>query len=183
MTCSNFLSYSRSLPSLSAALCWCFYALCKHPDVEQRLYAELCEAFGPGRLSAADVTWEKVKPLSYLHAVVKEVLRLYPPAPVIVREAAQQTQLPTMSGATVTVPQGTTVSASIYAMHHLPQYWGEDVEEFLPHRWLEPRITQDRARYSKEVLSFRYLPFIAGERSCIGNNFALMEIKVRQQWF
>jgi cytochrome P450 len=56
----------------------------------------------------------------------------------------------------------------MYRLHHSSKYWGDDVEEYIPERWLNPeRIPKDC-----------FLPFSAGTRNCIGQNFAMMVIRI-----
>ncbi|CAG8796357.1 36302_t:CDS:2, partial [Racocetra persica] len=66
-------------------------------------------------------------------------------------------------------PVTLTVTASIWKLHRSKQIWGQDVDEFIPERWfnLDPKIRNDA-----------YYPFGSGSRFCIGNNFALMEIRI-----
>lgn len=60
------------------------------------------------------------------------------------------------------------MAVNAYRLHHSSKYWGDDVEEYIPERWLNPeRIPKDC-----------FLPFSAGTRNCIGQNFAMMGIRI-----
>lgn len=95
----------------------------------------------------------------YLDAVIKESMRLYPPAWAVSREAIEPDELDGYS-----IPVGTTIFLSIYAIHRHPDHW-KDPEAFRPERFLEnPNPTA-------------YYPFGFGPRVCIGNHFAIMEMR------
>lgn len=102
---------------------------------------------------------DKQNPLEWEH-IIKEVLRLYPPAWAVSREAINDD---TLSGEKI--KKGTTMFLSIYAMHHHPDIW-DKAEEFYPERFL--------GVYPKDS----YLPFGLGPRMCIGNHFAIMEMEI-----
>jgi cytochrome P450 len=120
-------------------LSWLFHLLAKHPRVQERLRAAV----------AVDVPEDSL----YVNAVINEGLRLYPPAPFLLRES----------------PQG-LLFISLWAMHRHPRFWREP-EVFQPERWLEPgpdgqeRLLQPSA----------FLPFGSGPRVCIGKRFAQIE--------
>jgi len=132
-------------------------SLHENPDVEARLHAEL-DAVLP-RDEAP--TLEHLKRLPYTLQVIKEVLRLYPPAPAYARDTAVEH---TMDG--VRVPAGTLMLLFPYATHRHPDFW-EEPERFDPDRFLPER---EAARHP-----YAYHPFAAGQRVCIGNNFSLLE--------
>ncbi len=100
------------------------------------------------------------KPYPYTDAVIKEILRLYPPAWAMSREAIEDTHL-----AGYEIPTGTTVFLSIYALQRHPDFWDRPLE-FLPERWLDKSLRMDA-----------YFPFGAGARKCIGDHFAMMEMR------
>jgi len=140
----------------SLALSHALYLLGRHPDVLRRVQAEVDEVLG-GRLP----TEGDVSKLSYTERVIKEAMRLYPPAWVLGREVAQTIEL-----AGRTVPVGTQVMASQWILHRDPRWWPRP-EAFDPDRFL-PEVVKTRPR-------FAYVPFGGGPRVCIGNHFAMME--------
>ncbi|XP_063532703.1 cytochrome P450 4d2-like isoform X2 [Cydia strobilella] len=133
--------------------------LSRHPEVQARVYEELCEVLGD---SNRDVTAEDLPRLKYLEAVIKETLRLYPPVPIIVRSVEQDTDLP--SG--LTLVKGVGVVINIWATHRNPRYWGSDADLFRPERFLEPLMHPAQ-----------FMPFSYGLRNCLGYQYAMMSIK------
>ena len=99
--------------------------------------------------------------MPYALQVLKEAMRLFPPAPAIGREAAEDVEIGGHR-----IPAGTTVVISPYALHRRPDYF-PDPQRFDPDRW----TPEAEARLPRHA----YLPFGGGPRICIGNHFALME--------
>lgn len=152
----------------SNALAWALFALDQHPEVERKLRAEVRSTLASS--PTGNLTWEALADLEYLNAVCLEVLRLYPPVPLTIRESNKDTTVTTSTGLKVPLKKGTFVMLPPFVMHRLPQYWGEDAEVFRPERHLETPIGSRGNGYA-------FLPFIAGPRSCIGSRFALLEMK------
>lgn len=133
-----------------------WYALAANPHVAARLHEEL-----DGVLGGRTPTLDDLKQLPYTLRVVKEVLRLYPPAPFYARDAVQAD---TIGG--YDVPAGASVMLSPYYTHRHPDFW-EDPEVFDPDRWTREREARRHP--------FAYHPFATGPRICLGNNFSLLE--------
>lgn len=139
--------------TVASALTWAWHLLTSHPDDYARLLREV-DALGGPPSGMADLAR-----LPFTRAVLDEALRLYPPAWVITRKAAQHDQV----GGYAIVP-GTLVLMSTYTLHRDPSLWA-GADEFRPQRWLDGQVGP---RWS-------YLPFGAGVRQCIGKDFALVE--------
>ncbi len=141
----------------SNALTWTWYLLSQHPAVEARLHEELDAALGDRPPALPDLPR-----LPYTMQVLKESMRLYPPAWVVnVRRAAADTTLGPYA-----VKRGDQLWLSPFVMHRRPAFF-PDPERFDPDRW-----TPERER---ALPKFAYMPFGGGPRVCIGNGFALME--------
>ena len=140
----------------SHALSWTFHLLARHPEVAHRLQREL-DAVLAGRAP----TFRDLERLPYLEQVLSEAMRLYPPAYVIARVAADETQV-----AGYTIPRGADVVLWVYHTHHDPRWFPE------PERFDPERFSPERRR---ALPSCAYLPFGAGTRTCIGKQFAIME--------
>jgi len=138
------------------ALAWTWYLLSLHPEVEARLLEELQEVLGDRTPMVTDLPR-----LSYAEMVIKESMRLYPPAWGISREAVEECEI-----GGYRVPAGTQVLIVLWAMHRDPRYF-QHPETFDPCRW--------EASLAKRVPKYAYLPFGSGPRVCIGNAFAMTE--------
>lgn len=140
----------------SNALSWMALLLCLHPRIAADLLDELTAVLG-----GAPPSVEQLGALPLLDAVVKEGLRLMPPAPLNARFAAADT---TVAGHDI--PAGTNVLMSIYHTHRLPELFPRPAL-FDPCRWatIKPALHD-------------YMPFGVGPRTCIGGPFATMEIKL-----
>ncbi|MFN8379128.1 MAG: cytochrome P450 [Anaerolineae bacterium] len=141
------------------ALSWTWYALSQNPAVETRLHDELARVLG-GRAP----TIEDLPNLPYTEQVVKEALRMYPPAWTTTREVVDEVEIGGYS-----IRKGEVVVLPIYAMHHDPRYFPE------PERFDPERFSPERER---DIPKYAYLPFGGGPRVCIGNAFALMEARL-----
>lgn len=140
----------------SNALTWTLYLLSQHPEIEEKLLAELETVLGD-RIPAL----EDIRNLPYTEMVLKEAIRLYPPAWNIGRMPHEDTQL-----GGITIKQYSPLFISIYAIHR-DERWYPESEKFDPQRW-----TKDN---EAKLPKYAYLPFGGGPRICIGNAFAMME--------
>lgn len=140
------------------ALAWTFSLLSTHPEVARRLQAEVERVLG-GR----PPTLDDLPALEYAEMVLKESLRLYPPAWVLSRRAVDDDQIGDYH-----IPRGATVFVSPYLTHRHPGFW-RNPEGFDPERF---------RRGAAPPEPFAYFPFGGGPRLCIGNNFALMAAQI-----
>ena len=138
------------------ALAWTFRLLGQHPDVEQRLIAEINEV-----LSGRTATVDDVPHLRYTEMVLAESMRLYPPAWAQVRQSLADFQL-----GDYFLPAGTTVVMSQWVMHRSSEYF-PDPQRFDPERF--------RSEAKAGRPKFAYFPFGGGARQCIGEAYAWME--------
>ena len=138
------------------ALSWSFYLLARHPRVEAKLLEELREVLGDRA-----PTVEDLPRLRYTQMVLKESMRLYPPAWSISREAIEECEI-----GGYRVPAGTQLFIVQWVLHRDPRHF-EDPEAFVPERWADG--------YGQRIPKYAYLPFGAGPRLCIGSSFAVME--------
>ncbi|KAF9020876.1 cytochrome P450 [Hymenopellis radicata] len=153
----------------AATLSFVVYFLATHPEVMTRLRAEVFRVVGPHRQPAIG----DVKELKYMKAVINETLRLFPPVPANLRETVEGALLPpdVPGEKPIYVPAHTQVVYSVMVMHRRKDLWGPDADEFDPDRFLDER--------NKKYLvpnPFIFLPFNAGPRICLGQQFAYNEI-------
>jgi len=142
------------------AMAWTFALLNDHPEVRRRLREEAKAVLGD-----RPATFEDVRKLTYARQVLMESMRLRPPAWMMARTALVDDTLP--SG--VKVPKGTQIFISPYSVHRDPAHW-PNPERFDPERFSD---TANAAR-----LRGTYIPFGAGPRKCIGDEFAMTEAVV-----
>jgi cytochrome P450 len=143
----------------AAALTWTWYLLSQHPKVEAMLLGELRQVLGGRAPTVADLP-----NLPYTEMVVREAMRLYPPAPGVAREPIEDVKIGGYD-----VPKGSLISVNIYALHRDPRFF-EDPERFDPDRF--------SSGWDERIPRYAYLPFGGGPRVCIGNGFAMMEARL-----
>ena len=143
----------------AATMAWAFYLLSQHPEVEERMRAEVTTI-----LSGRPPTFVDLPKLVYMQQVGNEVLRLYPAAYLFAREALLDDAIDGYL-----IPAQTMIFISPFVTHRDPRYW-PDPERFDPERF-RPEQAANRPRHV-------YIPFGEGPHVCIGNNFALMEMQL-----
>ncbi|OAL38606.1 hypothetical protein AYO20_02256 [Fonsecaea nubica] len=148
----------------ASAFAWAVYQLCQRRDIQARLRDEIRSHISS--LDSDDITAEVIDGMPYLHAVCQEILRLWAPVPLTLRDAACNTSILGHF-----VPKGTKVILSPWAINHNTALWGDDASEFNPDRWTAP----GQANAGGAVSNYAFLTFLHGPRSCIGAKFAVAE--------
>ncbi len=143
------------------ALSWTFFLLSRHPAVEEKLLAELRGVLGRRAPTPGDLAG-----LPYTDCVVKEALRLYPPAWGIGRRAIHPFEV-----GGYRLPAGTNVFILQWIVHREARFYPAP-ETFNPDRWRDDPIGRGA------LPRFAYIPFGAGPRVCVGASFALMEARL-----
>jgi cytochrome P450 len=143
--------------STAVALSWTVALLCRHPEVDDRLRAELNGGLG-GRIPGAD----DLPRLALARRVIEESLRIYPPVYAVARDAMAEDEI-----GGYRIPARSMVILSPYVTHRHPDFW-PDPEAFDPDRFL-PERAGDRPR-------FAWFPFLGGPHQCIGEEFAMTEM-------
>ncbi|XP_048870627.1 cytochrome P450 4F3 [Brienomyrus brachyistius] len=147
----------------ASGLSWVLYNLGKHPEYQERCRAEVDDLL-QGR-DSEELDWDDLSNLPFITMCIKESLRLYPPVPAVTRRLTQEITVP---GKRV-IPPGNISLVSIYGTHHNPHVW-PDPEVYNPLRF-DPKNSKGRSPYA-------FIPFSAGARNCIGQNFAMAEMRV-----
>ncbi|XP_064256709.1 LOW QUALITY PROTEIN: leukotriene-B4 omega-hydroxylase 3-like [Passer domesticus] len=149
----------------ASGLAWLFYNLAGHPEHQERCRQEVQELLA-GR-DTADIEWEDLSQLPFTTMCIKNSLRLHPPVTAVSQCCTED--IPLRDGLAIPIPPGVICWMSIYRTHHNPDLWPEP-EVFNPLRF----SPENSKRWSR--LSF--IPFSAGPRNCIGQSFAMAEMKV-----
>ncbi|KAG9084063.1 hypothetical protein FRC06_004251, partial [Ceratobasidium sp. 370] len=172
---STFLAAGHETTSTSTT--WALYALTLYPTVQIKLRQELLNA-GLGEAPSM----AELEKLPYLDNFVREVLRVYPAAPMVSRQAAQDTVIPVAESykdrhgvvrTEIHIQKWDTVMIPILAMNRAKDVWGDDAMEFRPERWdnLPPMVKEMPGVWG------HLMTFVHGNQSCIGFRFAVTEMK------
>ncbi len=157
---SNLLTLLEAGHETTArALTWALYLMARAPEWQERVRAEVLDVAGDGRIEAGHVPR-----LAITDRVMKEAMRLYPPAPLISRMPTVEVRLDE-----VTIRPRAQIVIPIYAIHRHRRLW-EDPDRFDPDRFLPER--------EKAMPRTQYMPFGAGPRICLGMSFAQVEAVV-----
>lgn len=143
--------------TVSAGLAWTTHLLREHPDVQERVLHALVGHGIEGKEPTPD----------YLEAVIKESLRLYPPAWRITRRAIDDDVVGELD-----IPAGSPVMIFVFGVHRHPDLWN-DADAFVPERFLG---------VTRQDLGWKWLAFGGGPRSCIGGDMAVAEMKLSLTW-
>ncbi len=141
------------------ALTWTIVLLDRHPELAERLDAELDAVLGERVARAGDLA-----ALPFCRQVIQEAMRIYPPVWLLSRRSVGEDRLGEFD-----VPAGTLVCVSPYVLHRDPLYW-EDPLVFDPDRFSDER-SAGRPEYA-------YIPFSGGPRHCVGRHFAMLEAQL-----
>lgn len=141
------------------ALTWSMWLLVKHPRVLDTLTQEVQRVLGERLPGTADLA-----ALPYTEQVIRESMRLYPPAYNISRESLQEVEI-----GGYRIPAHQEVSISQFAVHR-DSRWYADPLSFRPERWTE--------EFKATLPRFAYFPFGGGPRLCIGQQFAMVEASI-----
>ncbi|XP_058453665.1 cytochrome P450 4C1-like [Malaya genurostris] len=147
----------------TSGISFTIYELARNQHVQDRIYEEIVSILGKN-YREAELTYQVLQDFKYLEMAIKEALRLYPSVPFIGRHLTEDTEL---DG--ITLPAGVEILVAIYMIHRNPEVF-PDPERYDPERFSEDAESK-RGPYD-------YIPFSAGARNCIGQRFAMLEMKV-----
>lgn len=147
----------------ASAICWTLYNLACHSHYQDKCREEVMELMQSR--DRHEIEWGDLSSLPFTTMCIKESLRLHSPVQAVTRKYTQNMPLPGDRA----VPKGVICLVSIYGTHHNPDVWSNP-HEFDPQRF-DPANTNARS-------SSAFIPFSAGPRNCIGQRFALAELRV-----
>ncbi|PRQ34882.1 putative cytochrome P450 [Rosa chinensis] len=157
--CKNIYLAGYETTAVSAT--WCLMLLALNQEWQERVRAEVLQVF-EGRIPDADMLLK----MKQLTMVIHESLRLYPPNTVVSREALKDLKF-----GDIHVPKGVNVWTDVVTLHTDPEIWGPDSYTFNPERF-------SNGISGACKLPYLYMPFGIGPRICLGQNFAMVELKI-----
>ena len=155
------LSNGFNGPSITAA--WLAYVLATHPDVEEKLIAEIDSISGGN--SDYDLQYEDLMALTYTTQVIKETMRVYPPMPVTIRRSLKDGAL-----GRYRIRTGDIILVGTLAAQRDPRYWGPNADEFDPNQFAMEKVV-NRPRHA-------FIPFSIGKRQCMAQEVTFMMLRV-----
>lgn len=140
----------------AATLSWTLHLLSLHPEIQDKVAKEILR-----ETQQEDYMSKKtISKLTYLDAVIKESMRLYPVAPFVVRKLCREVQVDQKTS----LPKGALACVWIYGLHRNPKLWDRP-NDFVPERWLETSNSS-------------YMPFCVGPRNCVGQPLAHVILRI-----
>ncbi|KAI5679831.1 hypothetical protein M9H77_01058 [Catharanthus roseus] len=157
--CKNIYLAGYETTAVSAT--WCLMLLASNPEWQERIRSEVLQVC-KGQFPDSDM----IRKMKLLTMAINESLRLYPPVAVISREALKE-----MKFGEIKVPQGVNLWTLVTTIHTDPEIWGSDSYEFNPKRFENGIIGACK-------IPHLYMPFGIGPRVCLGQNLAMIELKI-----
>ncbi|XP_016500402.1 cytochrome P450 714C2 isoform X2 [Nicotiana tabacum] len=157
--CKNIYLAGYETTAVSAQ--WCLVLLSVYPEWQNRVRSEVIEVC-KGQLPDHDMIFR----MKQLTKVINETLRLYTPVPVLPREAFAD-----MKFGDICIPKGLNIWLLATTLHTDPKVWGPNANEFNPDRF-------ENGVAGACTHPYLYMPFGSGVRICVGQNFALLELKI-----
>ena len=155
------LSNGFNGPSIIGA--WLAYVLATHPDVEEKLIAEIDGITGGD--PDYDLQYDDLMTLTYTTQVIKETMRIYPPMPVTIRRSLKDGML-----GRYRVRKGDIILVGTLAAQRDPRYWGPDADRFDPEQFAMEKVV-GRPRHA-------FIPFSIGRRQCMAQEVTFMMLRV-----
>ncbi|XP_043498368.1 probable cytochrome P450 4d14 [Polistes fuscatus] len=145
----------------AGTLAFLFLMVATFSEVQQQVYEELYQMYGSSDPRNVPITLEDIKKMKYLERVIKETLRLFPPAPILGRVLQKEVRV----DENVVIPKDCSLLLIIFTFHRNDKYW-KDPLTFIPDRFLP-------GNYDPKC----FLPFSAGRRDCMGQTLAMIDMK------
>lgn len=163
-----FIFFLAGFDTSSTALSYLTFELAVNADIQEKLRTEVDKYFAQEN---GEISYDSLAKMEYLDMVVSEALRKYPPTIIAERVCVKKFELPPSEPGcnSVTVNPGDAIWFSLLGIHYDPKYF-PNPEKFDPERF--------NAENKHKIDPYTYFPFGLGPRKCIGNRFALMEIKI-----
>jgi len=155
------LSNGFNGPSITGA--WLAYVLATHPDVEEKLIAEIDSITGGD--PDYDLQYDDLMTLPYTTQVIKETMRVYPPMPITIRRSLKDGLL-----GRYRIRKGDIILVGTLAAQRDPRYWGPNADAFDPEQFAMEKVVE-RPRHA-------FIPFSIGKRQCMAQEVTFMMLRV-----
>lgn len=155
------MASSQTVP---LAAVWMLHLVSQHPNVERDLRQELQQL---NLSKGADLRFDHLDKMPFVDSVVRETLRLYPPFPLVQREAQEDSVL-----GGITIPAKTIVYIVPWLVHRNPKLWTT------PHEFVPSRFMNGKSAHGDAPSDWAYIPFGRGPRMCAGSQLAIAELKI-----
>ncbi|KAJ3637794.1 hypothetical protein MTP99_001222 [Tenebrio molitor] len=154
----------------SIVMSFVLYELANNPDVQSKLRQEIDKNFAK---NSNTLPYNALQKMTYLDAVLKEVLRIHPPSFALEKRCTKRfTYIPNNSeiiAKSVVIEEGTPIVLPIFGLHHDPKYF-DNPEKFRPQRFIGGN--------KKNIKKYSFMPFGEGPRACLGQKFGVVQIKI-----
>ncbi|XP_071629153.1 probable cytochrome P450 6a14 [Temnothorax longispinosus] len=161
-TAQSYIFFIAGYETSSTTGTFALYELAQHHDMQDKVCKEIDEMLA----KHGGLTYDALNEMTYLHKVVNETMRKYPPLPMLNRTCTEDINLPTMN---IHVPKGTLITIPVLGLHRDPLIY-PDPDKFDPERF--------NADVAAERHTYAFLPFGQGPRICIGAQFGYVQTKV-----
>lgn len=163
LTAQAIVFFLAGFETSSSAMSFCLYEISLNTDVQTKMRKEIDEVLTKynGKLS-----YEALQEMMYMEAVINETLRRYSSLSVLNRQCTEDYKLQELN---LVIPKGMKIVIPVYAIHHDPAYY-PDPYKFDPERFTDEKI--------KTKNNYTFMPFGEGPRMCIGNRFAMLQMKL-----
>ncbi|KAL2713217.1 cytochrome P450 4C1-like isoform X1 [Vespula squamosa] len=148
--------------TITTTISFVLLMLATFPDIQNEVYEELNQMYNSSDPKHVPILHDDIKNMKLLDRVIKETLRLFPIGPIIGRKVTKDITVEK----NLTIPKGSSLIFWVYKLHRNKKYW-DDPLKFDPNRFL-----------SSNIPSYSFLPFGIGARNCLGQTFAMLEMKV-----
>nr|WCC58053.1 cytochrome P450 [Pharsalia antennata] len=154
--------FAAGVETTSQTISYALYELCIHQEIQNKLREEILDYLKENQ----EITYDNLKELKYLEMCIQETLRKYPPLPFLDRMCNADFTIP---GTDIVIDKGTPVYIPLMGLHYDKKYFPEP-QKFNPERFA------DKSLYNQS--GFCFLPFGEGPRMCLGERFAMMNVKI-----
>nr|WCC58056.1 cytochrome P450 [Pharsalia antennata] len=154
--------FVAGVETTSSAIAFTLYELCIHPQIQNKLRQEILNYLRENK----EITYDTLKDLKYLEMCIMETLRRYPALPFLDRECSEDFIIP---GTDILLEKGTLVYIPLLGLHFDEKFFPEPTK-------YDPERFADKSLINKDGLY--YLPFGEGPRICLGERFAMMNVKI-----